>query len=313
LKIVFMGTSSFAVPSLKSLIESPYQVVGIISQPDRPKGRGKKLSPPPVKKIAESHNLPVFQPKSIKDIAAVDQVKCWEPDLIIVVSYGQIIPSGILDYPLYGCINVHASLLPKYRGAAPIQRALMAGEKATGITTMFMDEGLDTGDIIMQRPVSIDNMVNHGELETELAEIGAQLLMDTIEALNKKNITRKKQDNQRATYAHMLTREEEGIDWREPAVAVHNKIRAMSPVPGAYFYADGMRVKVYKSRVYEEKGNGVISQVVDYTDDGFIVQTADGLVEILEVQKEGKKRMLSRDFLKGFNLKPGTLLGIQGG
>jgi len=313
LNIVFMGTSSFAVPSLIMLINSPYNVIGVVSQPDRPKGRGKKIAPTPVKEMAQRFNLPVYQPSSIKDIEAISHIRSWEPDLIVVASYGQIIPPEILEYPRLGCINVHASLLPKYRGAAPIQRALMAGEKVTGVTTMFMDEGLDTGDIIMQIPVDIDDTVNHGELEIILAQKGAWLLMDTIADLYSGSVQRKKQDNSRAIYAPVLKRQEEMIDWSNSAVSIHNKIRAMNPIPGAYFSIDGIRIKVFKSRISSDKRSGVISQVVNLTDEGFIVQTGEGRLEILEVQKEGKKRMLSHDFLKGFNLKPGTLLANQGG
>ena len=312
MEIVFMGTSDFAVPSLNILANSAHRIIGVVSQPDRPKGRGKRLQPTPVKEVAQKLGIPVFQPNSIKAVEAVDKIKKWNPDLIVVVAYGQIIPLPILNFPPGECINVHASLLPKYRGAAPIQRALMAGETITGVTTMFLDEGLDTGDIIMQKPQKIDEEITHGELEKILAQKGAELLIDTITELEKGDILRVKQDGQEATYAQMLTREEEIIDWSDSAVSIHNKIRAMSPSPGAYFYADGLRIKTYKSRVHSKSESGLVSEVIDSSAGALIIQTGQGQIELLEVQKEGKKRMSSGDFLKGFQLKPGTLLEDRG-
>lgn len=200
MRIVFMGTSDFAIPSLKAIIQSRHEIVGVVSQPDKPQGRGRKIVAPPVKQLAREHSLPVYQPNSIKTPEAIDTIKVMQPDLVVVVSFGQIIPKAILDYPLYGAINVHASLLPKYRGAAPIQRAIMNGEKVTGISIMFMDEGLDTGDIIKQKSVNIIDEYDYGTLASVLANIGAELLMETIEALQTGVISRYPQDDSQATH-----------------------------------------------------------------------------------------------------------------
>jgi len=308
LKIVYMGTSLFAVPSLQSLIKSRHQVVGVVSQPDRPRDRGKRISPTPVKEIATQHDIPVYQPARIKSPEAIEQIKLWQPELIVVVSYGQIIPRQILEYPALGCINVHASLLPRYRGAAPIQRALMAGEKISGITTMFMDEGLDTGDIILQLEVPVKDEYDHGQLEVILAEIGALLLAETIDQLESGNAPRIPQQEELASYAGRITREDEKIDWSQSAEMIHNQIRALSPNPGAWTTIDNNKTKIYKSRVISNDESGVISQIVEVGNDEFSVQSGKGILEILEVQRAGKKRMPASDFLRGCQLQPGTLL-----
>ena len=308
MKIVYMGTSLFAVPSLQSLIKSRHQVVGVVSQPDRPRDRGKRISPTPVKEIATQHDIPVYQPARIKSPEAIEQIKLWQPELIVVVSYGQIIPRQILEYPALGCINVHASLLPRYRGAAPIQRALMAGEKISGITTMFMDEGLDTGDIILQLEVPVKDEYDHGQLEVILAEIGALLLAETIDQLESGTAPRIPQQEELASYAGRITREDEKIDWSQSAEMIHNQIRALSPNPGAWTTIDNNKTKIYKSRVISNDESGVISQIVEVRNDGFSVQSGKGILEILEVQRAGKKRMPTSDFLRGCQLQPGTLL-----
>ena len=308
MKIVYMGTSLFAVPSLQGLIKSRHQVVGVVSQPDRPRDRGKRISPTPVKEIATQHDIPVYQPARIKSPEAIEQIKLWQPELIVVVSYGQIIPRQILEYPALGCINVHASLLPRYRGAAPIQRALMAGEKISGITTMFMDVGLDTGDIILQLEVPVKDEYDHGQLEVILAEIGALLLAETIDQLESGNAPRIPQQEELASYAGRITREDEKIDWSQSAEMIHNQIRALSPNPGAWTTIDNNKTKIYKSRVISNDESGVISQIVEVGNDEFSVQSGKGILEILEVQRAGKKRMPASDFLRGCQLQPGTLL-----
>jgi methionyl-tRNA formyltransferase len=308
LNIVYMGTSVFAVPSLQSLITSRHQVVGVVSQPDRPRGRGKRISPTPVKKIAQQHGIPVYQPARIKEPDAIQQIKSWQPELIVVVSYGQIIPPEILEYPAAGCINVHASLLPRYRGAAPIQRALMDGEKISGITTMFMDEGLDTGDIILQLDVPIKDEYDHGQLEAILAEKGALLLGETIDQVENGTAPRIPQNHELASYASRITREDEKIDWSQPAESIHNQIRALSPRPGAWTNLGKYKTKIYKSRVINNDKSGVISQIIEVGSEGFSVQSGKGIIEILEVQREGRKRMPASDFLRGYQLQPGTLL-----
>lgn len=307
MKLVFMGTSIFAVPALQKLIDSSHEISGVITQPDRPSGRGGKLSFPPVKELAIKHNLPLYQPDKIRDPAAIEQVKALAPELIVVVSYGQIIPLPILNFPRYGCVNIHASLLPYYRGAAPIQRTIMAGETETGVTIMYMDEGLDTGDIIVQIKTDIATSMEHGELQAMLAEQGADLLLDTISQMAKGAITRLAQAHTRATYAHRLSREDEVVDWTRPARAIHNQLRALSPQPGGYTTIDGVKVKLYHTRVIEN-GTGTPGEIQKADSQGLWVQTGDGLLEIGELQRAGKKRMPVSEYLRGNSLKTGTLL-----
>lgn len=308
MKVVFMGTSEFAVPSLAKLIDSQHDILGVVTQPDRPKGRGNKLVFSPVKELAVKYGLEIYQPLRIRDEIAVDMLRNWEADLIVVASYGQILPQEVLDLPRLGCINIHASLLPHYRGAAPIQRALMAGVKVSGVTTMFMNAGLDTGDIILQKPVQISEDMDHGEMEKIMAVEGADLLIDTMAILASGSIPRRKQDDHRSSYAPMLTREEEKIDWNDEAVSIKNLVRALSPTPAAYTSFNGSRFKVFKSRVVNSETVGPVGQIVKITSEGFEVQTGLGIVEILEVQREGKKRISCRDFLKGFKLLQGDTL-----
>ncbi|MGE5391058.1 MAG: methionyl-tRNA formyltransferase [Deltaproteobacteria bacterium] len=308
MKLVYMGTSSFAVPTLKKLIDSTHQVIGVVSQPDRPSGRGGKLTPSPVKKLAIQHGITIYQPDRIKEPESIEQVLAMEPELIIVVSYGQIIPAAILNHPRHGCINVHASLLPAYRGAAPIQRAIMAGESETGITIMYMDEGLDTGDIIVQIRTAIGPDMEHGELEALLAELGAELLLDTINILEKGRVKRTTQDHTRATYAQRLSREDEAVDWSQPAVKIHDQLRALSPQPGGYSLIDGVKVKLYRTRVIERETRGVAGKVLRADNQGLWVQTGQGILEIGELQKAGKRRMPASEYLKGNNMQTGAVL-----
>lgn len=306
-----MGTSDFAVPTLKRLHESRYEILCVITQPDRPKGRGKKILPSPVKETAILYDIPVYQPGRIKNEDAINHISSFDADIMVIVSYGQIIPEEILNFPQYGCINVHASLLPKYRGAAPIQRAIMAGEKVTGITTMFMDKGLDTGDVLLQEELEITEDMDHGSLEQFLSERGADLLIATIESIEKGIINRREQDNSKSSYAHMIKREEELINWSEKAELVFNKIRALSPKPGAYTIFNGTRLKLFSPALLHKNTSAECGEIVQINSEGFVVQTGQGLVEIREVQKEGKSRISCKEFLKGFSLLPGNILGGQ--
>ncbi len=310
MRVVFMGTSIFAVPSLVKLKQSGHQIAAVVSQPDKAKGRGKKLSPTPIKEIALSLGLEIYQTNNIKSDEALANIREWDPEIIAVASYGQIIPESILEYPPWGCINVHASILPEYRGAAPIQRALMAGEHSSGVTIMYMDKGLDTGDIIKQTVVEISDDMDHGALENMLAEIGADLLIQVISEIEQGPIKRTKQDDSRATYAHMLRREDELINWSDPNIKIFNQIRALSPMPGAYTWLDDGKIKIFLSRVINEYVDGEIGQVVSLSKDGFVVKTGDKLLEVLEVQKEGKNRIKAVDFLRGYKGITGKLLGI---
>ncbi|KUG03784.1 methionyl-trna formyltransferase [hydrocarbon metagenome] len=310
MRVVFMGTSIFAVPSLLKLYHSSYhQIVGVVSQPDKARGRGKKLSTTPVKETALHLGLEIYQTNNIKSDEALAKIREWHPEIIIVASYGQIIPESILEYPTYGCINVHASILPEYRGAAPIQRALMAGEDSTGITIMYMDKGLDTGDILAQYELPIRDEMDHGTLENILAEIGAELLIQVIKEIEQGSASRMKQDDSRATYAHMLKPEDEVINWSEPSGAIFNQIRALSPSPGSYTWLDDRKIKIFAARIIDESTDGEIGQVVRLSSEGFVVKTGDKLLEILEVQKEGKNRIKAVDFLRGYKGISGRILG----
>jgi methionyl-tRNA formyltransferase len=308
LKIVFMGTAQFAVPALQALLESGQEIAGVITQPDKPRGRGHKLAFSPVKEYAVKQNLEVFQPARIDSEPALLKISEWQPEMIVVVAYGQIIPARILSLPVHGCINVHGSLLPRYRGAAPIQRALMAGEAVTGVTTMYMDQGLDTGDMIKKATVPIDGDIDYGELHDRLAEVGADLLLETIAAVADGTAAREKQDSSQATYAPVLRSNDELICWQMTAQQIHNQIRALSPLPGAYTSIEGNKLKVYKSRVTSLSDEGTPG-LVKTTGSGFLVQTGQGLVELLEVQKEGRKRMPARDFAAGQRIPAGLILG----
>jgi methionyl-tRNA formyltransferase len=308
LKIVFMGTAPFALPSLQALIDSGQEIAGVITQPDRPRGRGHKLSFSPVKEYALEKNLEVYQPDRIKSEAAIQKIARWQPEMIVVVAYGQIIPPAILSLPPYGCINVHASLLPRYRGAAPIQRALMAGETVTGVTTMYMDQGLDTGDMIKKVEVPVDSDINYGELHDRLAAAGAGLLLETIRAIADGTASREKQDHSQATYAPVLSREDELISWQNPAQQIHNQIRALSPTPGAYTTIEDKKLKIYKSRVASVDAEGTPG-LLTIAAGRLLVQTGQGVLEVLEVQKEGRKRMAAADFAAGQRLPAGLILG----
>ncbi|MDR1617298.1 MAG: methionyl-tRNA formyltransferase [Syntrophomonadaceae bacterium] len=308
LKVIFMGTSEFALPALTSLIASPHKVEAVVTQPDRPRGRGKKMQPTLVKKLALEKSLPVFQFEKIKEPAAVEQISSLAPDLIVVVAYGQMIPESILGLPLYGCVNVHASLLPKYRGAAPVQRALTAGELYTGVTIMMMDAGLDTGDILMQERLMIEQDINHGELESALADMGGKLLLRTIESMISGSLHPVRQGPAADDYARMITREDEKINWNLPAATIHNQIRALSPAPGAYTVLDGVNVKIFKTRVSRRENhvNASSGQFIEKTDEGLLIQTGDGCLEILEIQKAGKRKMKALEFWLGMRMETGT-------
>lgn len=308
MNLVFMGTSEFAIPSLLKM-RDVFQVTAVFTQPDRPRGRGHKLEPTPIKRVAIEAGLPVYQYESIKDSEAEAVLYKLKPDIIVVVSYGQIIPASILDMPSWGCINVHASLLPRYRGAAPIQRAIMAGETSTGVTTMFMDKGLDTGDILLQRATEITDDMDYGTLQTRLAEIGADLLAETIESVAQGTIQRIPQDNSVATYAAMINKDDELIDWNRPAAQLHDQIRALSPKPGTYTTFMGKKIKIYKSRVAASEEQYEAGTFVGDTAAGFLIQTGQNCLEILEVQKEGKKQIPASEFLKGVRLQPGDRFG----
>ncbi len=298
LKIVFMGTPDFAVPCLKTLNEN-YEVIAVITQPDRPKGRGQKLTPSPIKEYALEHNLTVLQPEKIKTSETEEQLKKLAPDLIVVVAFGQILSKAILDIPQLGCINVHASLLPKYRGAAPIHWSIINGETKTGITTMYMDVGLDTGDMILKEEVSISAKMNTGELHDTLMNIGAKTLLQTIKQIAEGSVVRNKQNDAKASYAPLLTKELERINWLLPAQEIYNLVRGLNPWPVAFSIFKGKKLKIWQTKVIDNVTIGEIGTVLSLTETGFTVQTGKGILEILELQPESKRKMTAKDFVCG--------------
>lgn len=304
MRIVFMGTPSFAVPSLKALLEHGEEVVGVYTQPDKPKGRGYKLTPPPVKELAVESGIPVFQPETLKSPEVFRELKALNPELIIVVAYGKILPVSILELPKYHCINVHGSLLPKYRGAAPIQWSVLNGDTTAGVTTMYMAEGLDTGDMIECTEVAVGENETASELYDRLSLIGADLLIHTLESVKTGKVEAIPQNNAEATYAPMLTKEMSLLDFHKPAHLVHNLIRGLSDWPCAYTMLDQKRLKVYRSKVVD--CSGTPGQLLDSK--RFIVACADHAVEFCEVQYEGSKRMSGPDFLRGKKLEIGKQL-----
>jgi len=307
MKIIFMGTPEFAVPSLEALINSEHEISLVICQPDRPKGRGKKVSYPPVKELALRYSIPVEQPNNIKDDNFHDLISGLSPDMICVVAYGKIIPWNILDVPKYGCVNVHASLLPKYRGAAPINWAIIKGEKITGITTMLMDEGMDTGDILLKAETGISKNITSVELANVLSVQGADLLLRTISKIEEGSIKPQKQDNRKASYAPLLKKEHGIINWAENSEDIRNLVRGIQPWPGAYTKLNNKILKIYTVKI--STGTGDPGEVLR-SDSGILrIATGNGSVDITKLQLEGSKRMSVGDFLRGRDIEPGTFLG----
>ena len=305
MKLVFMGTPEFAVPCLRALHETGEEIVGVFTQPDRPAGRGKNMKVSPVKEMAQSLNLPVYQPQKIKTPEGMDILKKLQPECIVVVAYGQILSKEILEMPPLGCINVHASLLPKYRGAAPIHWAVINGEAITGITTMLMDEGLDTGDMLLTAEYGISKDATTGDIHDALAVLGADLIVKTIKGLERGEINPVPQP-EGSSYAPLLKREHEKLDWSWSTAEIHNRIRGLNPWPGAYTIFRQDQVKVWKSNLNQALGvvdriikDGSAGQVIDLTETGLLVSTGDGLIELLELQPAGKKKMTGRDFFNG--------------
>ena len=310
MRIIFMGTPDFAVPCLEALIKSDDEVVGVFTQPDKPKGRGYELAPPPVKLCAKEYNIPVFQPKSMRDGEALNIINSLNAELIIVVAFGKILPAEILDSVKYGCINIHASLLPKLRGAAPIQWSILNGEIETGITSMKMDVGLDTGDMLIKKSVKITDDMTSGELHDKLSVLGAEVLLETVSALKSDSLISQKQDDCLSSYAPMLSKELSPIDFSKSAVCVHNQIRGLSPWPVAVTVLNGKKVKIHKSRIASKEFSGKAGELVD-NNERLIVACGDGkCIEILELQLEGKKKTDAASFLRGHKTEIGTVLGV---
>ena len=307
MRIVFMGTPEFAVPCLERLVSDGEEVVGVFTQPDKPKGRGYELSFSPVKECALKHNIPVFQPEKMKDGEALKILEELKPELNIVVAYGKILPKEILYFPEHHSVNIHASLLPAYRGAAPIQWAVLNGEKESGVTSMLMDEGLDTGDMLLSKKIPITEDMTAGELHDRLSELGAEVMSETVKAIKENSLKPQKQPETTTEYAAMLTKELCPVDFNHSASEVHNKIRGLSPWPVATAKLNGKKIKIHLSRLSDKKG-GKPGEVVD--NDGVLtVCCGDGkCIDILCLQLEGKKKMSAKDFLLGHKIEKGTVL-----
>lgn len=311
MKVLFMGTPDFAVPCLEALVSHGHQVVGAFTQPDKPVGRKQVLTPPPVKVCAMQHDIPVYQPEKMKDGTAMELVRQLDPEIIVVVAYGKILPKDILEYPKYGCVNIHGSLLPRYRGAAPIQWSVINGEKETGVTAMRMDEGLDTGDMLLKRSVTIGENETADELFERLKDVGAQALLETLEQLQAGTCQCTPQDDSQSCYASMLDKQMACIDFTKKARQVHNLIRGLNSWPIAYTYCDGKKMKIYTSTVAKDEGSlGTPGQVLGLKKGcGLEVACGQGSIYLKVIQMEGKKRMDIEDYLCGHCLERGHQLG----
>ena len=309
ISVVFMGTPDFAVPCLEMLCKENYHIKAVITQPDRPKGRGQKLVESPVKACALKHDLPILQPQKIKTPEFEAILEELNPDLIVVVAFGQILSKRILDIPRLGCINVHASLLPQYRGAAPLHWSVIRGEKKTGVTTMFMDEGLDTGDMLLTAEMDITDTTTTGEVHDTLQNMGAEVLSETIKQLIAGTAVRRVQNHEEATYAPLLTKELECIDWTQSATNIHNLIRGLDPWPGSYTICRNKRLKLWGSKVLAEDTNKEAGTIIRVENERLVVATGDGVIALTNVQPEGKKRMAAGDFARGYQITVGEILG----
>lgn len=299
MNVIFMGTPEFAVPTLKKLNEKGHEIKLVVTQPDKPSGRGKKLKKSEVKEVAEILGLPVFQPDKIKRQENIEVLKSYNPDVIVVVAYGQILNKEILELPKYGCINVHASLLPELRGAAPLNWAIINGATHTGVTTMKMDVGLDTGDMLLKAEVEIDEKMNVGNLHDVLMHTGAELLIETLDKLERNELVPEKQQDSLSSYAPMFNNENRKINWNLSAKNIHDLIRGLSPWPTAYFTMDDKTVKVYESTYTNEKTNYEPGYVIKADNDGIYVAAAEGVVILKEIQMPGKNKMKTDAYLRG--------------
>lgn len=309
MRIVFMGTPDFAIPCLERLIESKHDIVGVFCQPDKPKGRSQVLTAPPIKELALKNDIPVFQPKTLKGDAGVEILKELKPDLVVVTAYGKILPEDFLSYPKYGCINIHGSILPKYRGASPVQWAVLNGDSEAGVTSMQMDAGLDTGDMLLVGKIPVDENETAEGLFDKLSVLGADILEQTIIKLEEGSLVPQKQDDSKANYVGMLSKEMSGIDWSLSAWEVHNKIRGLYSWPGASTVIDGKTLKLHKAKMSDKTGNNIAGSVIE-CDKKLVVCCGDNkCVELIEIQLEGKKRMNAEDFLRGRKIPVGTVLG----
>lgn len=310
MRVIFMGTPDFAVPTLQAVIDAGHELAAVFTQPDKAKGRGKAVVYTPVKEKALEYHIPVYQPVKVRDPEVIEQIRQMNPDVIVVVAFGQLLPKTLLDIPPYGCINVHASLLPKYRGAAPIQWAVINGEKISGVTTMYMAEGLDTGDMILKEEVMLDEKETGGSLHDKLSVIGAALLVKTLNMLKEGTAVREKQDDSlKGQYAKMLDKHMGAIDFNEPAVKIERLIRGLNPWPSAYTKLNGKTCKFWLADVDSRDYDGVCGEVVRVTKNDFVIKTGQGGLIVKELQLEGKKRMDAGAFMRGVPIKEGVIFG----
>ena len=305
MKVLFMGTPEFAVPTLEAIVAAGHSVVGVYTQPDKAVGRKQILTPPPVKVCAEKYGFPVFQPVTLRDGSAEENIRALSPDIIVVVAYGKILPEALLNLPKYGCVNGHASLLPRHRGASPIQRSIVSGDKVTGVTTMYMAKGIDTGDMLLRAETEIGEDETAGELHDRLSVIGAELMVKTLKGLEEGTITPEPQDETKATHAPIIDKEMGYLKFDIPATDICNLIKGFNPWPAAYFTVDGKRIKVFASKVCgkTDKDPGTVIR----SDGELVIACADGTsLSLTEIQPEGKKRMTAKDYLTGHALKVGS-------
>lgn len=309
MKVIFMGTPDFSVGTLAALVEAGHEVVLAVTQPDKPKGRGKEMQYTPVKEYALEKGIPVYQPEKVRRPECIEELKKYQADVCVVIAFGQILPKEILEMTPYGCINVHASLLPKYRGAAPIQWAIINGESISGVTTMQMDEGLDTGDMLEKAEVPLGEKITGGELHDLLAEAGAKLCVQTLEKLEKGELKPEKQGETPTAYARMLDKKLGNIDWTRPAVEIERLIRGLNPWPSAYTTCNEKTMKIWDADVVDEEKTAEPGTIIEVTKQTFSVQTGEGALRINELQIPGKKKMSADAFLRGYQVKTGEKLG----
>ena len=308
-RILFMGTPAFALPALDTLLAGSCPIIAVVTQPDRPAGRGQKEVASPVKLLAQKSGVPVLQPQTVKDPSFLEKFYSLKPDMVVVAAFGQILPKMIIDFPPLGCLNIHPSLLPKYRGAAPLNWSIIRGEKKTGVTIMLMDEGMDSGDILAQEETPLGPTETYGQLHDRLAKDGAALLMKTMLQVVSGKAHRHPQDTSGVTFAPRLTRETGNINWQESAVHIVNLIRGLCPSPAAYTFWEGQLLKIYNAVAKPGPADQAPGTIGTAVADGLPVATSDGQVILKDVQLAGKKRMLMNDFLRGYRLAPGSILG----
>ncbi|MFE0503497.1 methionyl-tRNA formyltransferase [Peribacillus butanolivorans] len=313
-KIIFMGTPDFSVPVLKRILDEGYDVIAVVTQPDRPVGRKKVLTPPPVKVEAEKQGIPVYQPEKIREKEDLEKIIALKPDLVVTAAFGQILPNELLEAPKYGCINVHASLLPELRGGAPIHYSILQGKEKTGITIMYMAEKLDAGDILTQAEVTIEEEDNVGTLHDKLSKVGSDLLAETLPKLINEELNAIKQDEDKATFAPNIRRSEEKIDWSKTGEDIYNHVRGLNPWPVAYTLLNESILKIWQANKLEHNNQAVPGTIIDVRNDGFVVSTGnETAILVTELQPSGKKKMPAKDYLRGAGsfIKAGMKLGEQ--